>query len=172
MAPLGASEATPDHIDKEGDVDGKQRRHEDVKHLPHAKMKTRDGTDRGEKSPCGSPGRRGSERPDGRKNVSGKVQSEPMASKKETKIGAQETEEGKDNIVHSHASARKQQRDERDAKRSARLGRHERTEADADHCGTMRESRRPGKSIGKRIDERRAEESDDLAIQKQPSQKR
>ena len=89
-----------------------------------------------------------------------------MALKKETKIGAQEAEGGKENIVHSHASARKQQRDERDAKRSARLGRHERTEADADHCGTMRESRRPGKSIGKRIDERRAEEDVDLAIQK------
>ena len=67
MAPLGASEATPDHIDKEGDVDIKQRRHGDVKHLPPAKMKTRDGTDRGEKCPCGSPGRRGSEHPDGQK---------------------------------------------------------------------------------------------------------
>ena len=49
MAPLGASEATPDHIDKEGDVDGKQRRRGDVQHLLHAKMKKRDGTDRGTK---------------------------------------------------------------------------------------------------------------------------
>ena len=62
-----------------------------------------------------------------------------MASKKETKIGAQETEEGKDNIVHSHASARKQQRDERDAKRSAQLGRHKRTEVNADHWDNARE---------------------------------
>ena len=73
----------------------------------------------------------------GEKNASWKVQSEPMASKKETKIGAQEAEEGKENIVHSHSSARKQQRDERDAKRSAQLGRHERTEVNPDHCGTM-----------------------------------
>ena len=50
------------------------------------------------------------------KNAPGKVQSEPMASKKETKIGAHDAEEGKENVIHSHASARQQKRDERDAK--------------------------------------------------------
>ena len=137
MAPLGASEATPDHIDKEGGVDGKQRRRGDVQHLPHTKMKTRDGTDRGEKCPCGSPGRRGSEHPDGRKKTHPGKSKASRWRRKKTNIGAHEAEEGKENIDHSYARARKQERDERDAKRSARLGRHERTEVDPDHCGTM-----------------------------------